>query len=399
MKTKASDTLALLGGNPAVTETIPSWPPVSMREVRAVTRSLLNTPMTTLYGGYDVERFERAFAQKFGFGHCVAMNSGTSSLHAAIVASGVGVGDEVIVPTYSFVATVSIVVQQGAVPVFCDISPQTLGIDVQECLAKVTPSTKAIVVVHMYGMPIAIRQLAAFCRKRKIALIEDCACGIGSTIDGRFVGGFGTVGCFSFNIGKLLRTGEGGMAVTNSKPQASVLRELRVNGLKLSRGINEVNRLGFNYTMPQMLGALGVVQLEAFDQNIRKRRKNAERLMQGMTGLPVKCLIPERGIGRVDYMTPIILDVEYAHLRDSIVAAARAERIPLATGYGEPLYKIPYLSKYAVGHEYPVSESLTKRLLVLDPAPFLSSAIISQIVEGLKKIFRNLDLLQRTTIT
>lgn len=387
--------LAICGGKPAVSQSLSTYLPVTAEEERAVLQSLRHTPLTTLYGGYDVERFEQSFAEKFGFAHCVAMNSGTSSLHAALVAAGVGPGDEVIVPTLSFVATVSVVVQQGGIPVFCDIDPDDLGLNVDECRRRITPRTRAVVIVHLYGMPMKIGPLAGLCSEYGLALIEDCACAIGSRSEGRFVGDFGAAGCFSFNVGKLLRIGEGGMVATRSREVAEILRELRVGGLSPRNGINNVNRLGFNYTLAQPLAAIGVVQLTMFDEVLNRRRKNLEILTGYLAGLPLRFLPPPAGVEPVPYMTPVFLDEDLAPLRGRILAAALAEGAPISTGYGEPLYRIDYLRPFAAGRFFPVTESLAERLLVLDPAPYIPTAQIHEIGHALQKIFANLDAIRR----
>lgn len=395
LKPAYSTQLAICGGSPAVTRSIPTYSPVLAEEESAILRSLRDTPLTTLYGGYDVERFERSFAETFGFAHCVAMSSGTSSLHAALVAIGVGPGDEVIVPTLSFVATVSVVVQQGAIPVFCDVDPVDLCLDVDRCLSMIGPRTKAVLMVHLYGMPMTkIEQLAELDAAGGPKLIEDCACAIGGNVKGRYVGSFGTVGCFSFNVGKLLRIGEGGMAVTRSAELAGVLRELRVNGLAAHNGANNVNRLGFNYTLAQPLAAIGVVQLTLFNRVLERRRENLRILAGYLEPLPLRILSAPPLVEPVPYMTPLFIEEQYAHLRFMILRALMAEGVPASSGYGEPLYRINYLRQFALDREFPVTESVIKRLLIVDLPAYIPSAQIHEIGLALQKVFSSLDVLE-----
>jgi perosamine synthetase len=387
--------LAIRGGSPAVTCPIHTFSPVSPQEEFAILQSLRTSPLTTLYGGYDVERFERSFAERFGFAHCVAMSSGTSSLHAALVAIGVGPGDEVIVPTLSFVATVSVVVQQGAIPVFCDIDPVDLCLNVDQCLSMIGPRTKAIMMVHLYGMPMKkIQQLAELDAGGGPKLIEDCACAIGSSVNRRYVGDFGAVGCFSFNVGKLLRVGEGGMAVTRSAELAEVLRELRVNGLSPHKGVNNVNRLGFNYTLAQPLAAVGVVQLTVFDQLLQCRRENLRILAGYLDSLPLRFLPTPPLVEPVPYMTPLFIEKQYAPMRSLILRSLVAEGVPVSAGYGEPLYRINYLRQFALDQEFPVTESVIARLLVVDLPPYIPSAQIHEIGLAFRKVFSNLHVIE-----
>ena len=357
-------------------------------------RSVRETPLTTLYGGYDVKNFEEAFAERFGFQHSVAMSSGTASLHAAVAALGIGPGDEVIVPTYSFVASVSVVVQQRARPVFCDLDPGTLGIDVESCRKLISTHTKAVIAVHINGMPLDIVGLAQLCRAHKIALIEACAGAVGATVKGPAVGGFGDVGCFSFNVHKLLRVGEGGMAVCRRADLAEDLRAVRVNGLRRGSGPNDVCMLGYNYTMAQPLAALGCAQLARFDELLARRRRNAEILRSGLSGLPITFLSPPP-LGRraVDYWTTMLLPAELGSFRALFLAAAHAEGIPLGPGYGEPLYRIGYLSVYAEGASFPVTEALLPRIITLDPAPYLTASVMHKIINGIHKLFDHIDVL------
>lgn len=386
--------LALFGGSRAVTEPIPEYLPVDADEEHAVLESLRRVPLTTLYGGYDVAALESGFSRRFGFDHCVAMSSGTASLHAAVAALGIGPGDEVITPTYSFVASVSVVVQQGATPVFCDIEARTLGLDVAACADLINERTRAVIAVHVCGMPMEIGPLAALCRRAGIGLIEDCAGSIGARYDGRSVGGFGDVGCFSFNVHKIFRTGEGGMASTQDASLRDILLELRVNGLNPHHGVNHVNRLGFNYTMAQPIAALGCAQLRRFDEQLARRAQNREQLRAGCRGLPVSFLDDPPKTESVGYWTVMLLEPDVGPLRDRILQAANAEGVRLSPGYGEPLHRIGYLTRYAKGLRFPVSEELSRRLMVFDPSPYLGTSAIEQQVAGIHKVFDNLDRLK-----
>lgn len=386
--------LAICGGQQAA-PSLAEYQPVSAEEVAAVQQSLLETPLTTLYGGADISRFETKFADFFGVGHAVAMTSGTSSLHAAVSALGIGPGDEVITPTYSFVASASVIVQQGATPVFCDIEPDTLNLDSARCAELITPRTKAIIVVHVFGKPADLPALRRLCDDAGIALIEDCASAPAARVGDRYVGTFGEIGCFSFNIHKIIRTGEGGMTTTGDESLAAVLRELRVNGLNPTRGVNNVVRLGFNYTMPQAIAALGCVQMEMLPEMLARRARHRARLHAACEELPLAPLPEREGTTTVGYWTPLILAPELASLRGRIIRAMRAEGVYAHAGYGEPLYKIGYLAPYAEGKRFPASEEVSPRVIAIDPSPWFSDEQMNNIVLAMRKVFAHLDEVEK----
>jgi perosamine synthetase len=222
--------LAIFGGPPALPARLPEFAPMSETEVAAATAALRDVPLTTLFGDHEIRAFEQEFAAYCGARFAIAVNSGTSALHAALTAAGIGPGDEVIVTPLSFVASVSAVVHVGATPVYADVDDQ-FCLDPRDVAARITPRTRAILVVHLNGYPadvVALRDLAG---AHGILLIEDAAQAHGARVNDQHVGTFGEFGCFSFNIGKILRTGEGGMVLTPSEEAARHLRELRVNGL------------------------------------------------------------------------------------------------------------------------------------------------------------------------
>lgn len=389
------DTLALFGGPPAFAPR-PEYLPVTGAERAAVDRSLQHTPLTTLFGDGDVARFEEAFASYFGAPHAVAMTSGTASLHAAMAALGVGPGDEVITPTYSFVASASVVAQQGARPVFCDIDAGTLDISVADCARRITRRTKAVVAVHIYGNPAELVALRELCDGAGIALVEDCAGAAGARVGDRFVGTFGDIGCFSFNLYKVIRTGEGGMATTGDAELAEALRELRVNGInRHGRGANGVSRLGFNYTMPQPIAALGCEQMTMLDELLARRARNLRALHDACRelDLPLEPLPPRAGVTPVGYWTPLLLPPALAPLRATIIRAVRAEGVLMHDGYGRPLPEIDYLKPFAAG-EFPVTAAVAPRVVVVDPSPWLAAEDMRAAAAAMRKVFDHLDRLR-----
>jgi len=228
-----------------------------------------------LASGPKVTAFEQAFASLCRTSHAVAVSNGTTALHASLLAAGVGPGDEVIVPAFSFFATASSVSMCGATPVFCDIDERTFNIDPARIGDLVTPKTKAVIGVHLFGQPFDVPAVQQVCKSHNLALIEDAAQAHGALLHGEPVGGFGNYGCFSFYATKNLITGEGGMVTTNDK---SAMERLRII---INHGQSEKylhTRLGYNYRMTDIAAAIGLVQLKKLDKFNARRRKNAEYL-------------------------------------------------------------------------------------------------------------------------
>jgi dTDP-4-amino-4,6-dideoxygalactose transaminase len=265
------------------TETFPEIPLFDLRlspeNLEAVAEALRSGWLTM---GPRTKEFERAFADHLGCGHAVAVSSCTAALHLAYLAAGVGPGDEVIVPSYTFAATASAAIYCGARPVFCDIVGQRdLGIDPAEVERLVTDRTKAVCAVHFAGYPAAVDLLAELCEERGIALIEDTAHAPSSTLHGRKLGTFGLAGAFSFFSNKVLSVGEGGLLATDSDEVAARARSLRSNGMSSNTWDRHTQRtdtydiyeLGFNYRIDDPRAALLLSRLKTIEQDIARRRE------------------------------------------------------------------------------------------------------------------------------
>lgn len=265
------------------TETFPEIPLFDLRlspdDLEAVAETLRSGWLTM---GPRTEEFERAFADHLGCRHAVAVSSCTAALHLAYLAAGVGPGDEVIVPSFTFAATASAAIYCGARPVFCDIVGQhDLGIDPAEVERLVTERTKAVCAVHFAGYPAAVDVLAELCQDRGIALIEDTAHAPSSTLHGRKLGTFGLAGAFSFFSNKVLSVGEGGLLATDSDEVATRSRSLRSNGMTSTTWDRHTQRtdtydiyeLGFNYRIDDPRAALLLSRLKTIEQDIARRRE------------------------------------------------------------------------------------------------------------------------------
>ena len=244
-----------------------------------------------LVQGENVEALEHEVAEYLGAKHVVAVSNGTASLHLALVALGVGPGDEVIVPAFSFVATANVVEIVGARCVFVDIDLDTFNIDVSRIEDAITPRTKAIIPVHEFGLACDVSDLMAIARKHGLFVIEDAACALGATENGKFVGTFGDVGSFSLHPRKAVTSGEGGLIVTDDDHLARQFRILRNHGIEIRDGRTEFTAAGFNYRMTDFQAALVRGQFARLETKIDRRNQladlyNAELAGADSLGLP-----------------------------------------------------------------------------------------------------------------
>jgi perosamine synthetase len=236
--------------------------------------------------GPKVAAFEAAFAERVGAGDAIATTSCTTALQLALYVCGVGPGDEVIVPSLSFIATANSVWQCGATPVFADIDPRTYNLDPAAAEAAITPRTRAILPVHQVGLPADMDEFLELAERHGLAIVEDAACAIGATYKGRPVGSIGPMSCFSFHPRKVITTGEGGIITVDDPEVAARLRRLRAHGMDVSDLarhnakdviLERYPERGWNYRMTDMQGALGLCQLEALDWILERRRVLAQR--------------------------------------------------------------------------------------------------------------------------
>ena len=257
--------------------------PISHPETGDEEWQALKEPLLTgwLTAGPKVHEFEKAFAERHQVKHAVAVTSATTAMHLALIALDVKKGDEIIVPAFTWVSTANVVLYQGADIVFCDIDPKTFNIDPKKLKKKITAKTKAIMVVHLFGLCAPIDEIKAI--TGDIPLIEDGACAAGSSYKGIPAGGLGLIGCFSFHPRKLITTGEGGMITTNNIELFKKIQVLRNHGASISEEqrhqgekpyiLPDFNVLGYNYRMTDLQGAIGIVQLKKLNQFIEERSK------------------------------------------------------------------------------------------------------------------------------
>lgn len=235
---------------------------------------MVQKPLTSgwVVQGPYVQEFEERFCRYTGADHAVATTSCTTALHIALAALDLNPGDEVIVPAFTWIATANVVEYMGATPIFCDIDPATFNIDPEHARQCVTPKTKGIIPVHLFGLPADMRAIMQLAEQQGLWVVEDAACGFGASLDGQHVGTFGQFGCFSFHPRKAISTGEGGMITTASAEFDALCRSLRDHGAsrtdlarhnsKAAFLLSEFNHLGYNYRMTDIQGAIGVAQMK-----------------------------------------------------------------------------------------------------------------------------------------
>lgn len=238
-----------------------------------------------LIQGENVEKLENNIAQYLNVKHAIAVSSGTATLHIALVALGIGPGDEVIVPAFSYIATANVVELVGAKPVFVDIDINTFNIDPNQIETAITNRTKAIMPVHEFGLACEITKVCKIAEKNNLIVIEDAACALGAKENGKYVGSFGTVGSFSFHPRKAITSGEGGMLVTNDDKLAEKFRVLRNHGISKKNSKMDFIEAGFNYRMTDFQAALVNSQFQRFEEILEQRNSLAKIYLNELKGI------------------------------------------------------------------------------------------------------------------
>ena len=346
-------------------ETIPlARPDITQREIDAVVDVLHSS---TLSIGPRLEQFERACAALAGRSYGIGVSSGTAGLHCAMIAAGVGAGDEVITTPFSFVASANCVMFVGAKPVFVDIDPQTLNIDVEKAQAAITRNTKAFVAVEVFGHPGGMIELEQLARRQELVLIEDACEGFGGHVGPRPIGSFGRASVFAFYPNKQITTGEGGMIVTDDERFAESCRALRNQGREGMAWLAH-QRLGYNYRLDEMSAALGLAQTQRLEEILENRRRVAhhyiERLMTNRF-----LILPT--LQEDTHMSWFVFVVRLNDLfgpsdRDVVMQELRAEGIG-CNNYFPPIHLQPYMIEkfgFKPG-DFPVCEYVAARTLAL----------------------------------
>ena len=355
----------------------PARPVIGEEEIEAAVRVLRSGMVVQ---GPEVAAFEEEFSALVGGRHCVAVNSGTSSLLVALAAMGIGAGDEVIVPSFTFAATANAVQLAGATPVFADIDPESFCIDPASVSAVIGPRTAAIMPVHLYGHPADMRALGELASRYNLAVIEDAAQAHGATLDGTPVGAFGETACFSFYPTKNMHSLEGGMVVTPDAAIARTARLLRNQGME-RRYANEI--AGYNLRLTDVAAAIGREQLKKLPAWNDLRRANAAKLDAGITAGGSQVRVPTVAEGATHVYHQYTVRVPDCR-RDALQEFLTAQGIGSAVYYPTPVHRLPPFASLADGAALPETSAAAAEVLSLPVHPSLSDADLDRIAAAVR---------------
>jgi dTDP-4-amino-4,6-dideoxygalactose transaminase len=357
--------LAIHGGQPVRKTPYPVYVPIGEEEKRAVLEVLdtkvlsqfLGAWTPDFYGGPRVQGLERAWVDYFETKHAISVNSATSGLFAAVGAAGVGPGDEVIVSPYTMSASATAALVYGAIPVFADIDAETFCISPASIRQRITPRTRAIIAVDIFGHPAAFDEIMAIASDHRLTVIEDTAQAPGARLRGRYAGTLGHMGVFSLNYHKTIHSGEGGVIVTDDDELAERLQLIRnhAEAVVRAKGVADlVNMVGFNYRMTEIEAAIAAEQLKKLERLLQPRIAAAGYLTERLARLPaITTPVVRPGVRHGFYIYAIRYDASKTGVpRDRFAQALKAEGVPVFQGYVRPLYLEPlYQRRIAFGRD------------------------------------------------
>lgn len=369
-----------------------SRPWIDETEIEAVSEVLASKWIST---GGRVREFERAFAEYLGVKHAIAVSSCTAALHLSLVVSGIGVGDEVITTPYTFTATAEAIRYVGAKPIFVDINPETLNIDITKIEQAITSRTKAIMPVHIAGLPCDMDALREICKAKNLVLIDDAAHAIPVEHNGQYIGTLGDLSCFSFYANKNMTTGEGGMITTNDDALAEPLRTMRLHGIdkdawarqsKRSIWRYDITTEGYKYNMTDIQAAMGLCQLMKLNKQHERRQNFAQIYQSELAKFPQIStpFIPENPKEHAWHLYIIQL---HTSARDEFVESLREENIECSVHY-IPLHLFEFYQEqygYSVG-DFPHAEEVFERVVSLPLHPGLSESDVYFVIETIGKV-------------
>lgn len=326
--------------------------------------------------GAFIDRFEKGVAEVTGAAHAIAVCNGTVALHLALHGLGVGPGDEVIVPSFTYIASVNSIAQTGATPVFAESRADDWLLDIEDVERRITPRTKAIMAVHLYGHACDMSALGALAERHGLALVEDCAEALGSSLGGRHVGRFGAVGTFSFFGNKTVTTGEGGMVITDDDALARVLRQAKGQGQSLTRRYwHDV--MGFNYRMTNIAAAIGVAQLERLDGILARKRALARRYREQLTPHSLIFQQPCEDLVGSDWLVSLLLPAGVD--RDALMAQVESVGVETRPVF----YPAHHMPMYRSSLRLPVAEDIAARGISLPSYPTLTESDQDRVIAAL----------------
>jgi perosamine synthetase len=363
-----------------------NMPLMGKEEINAVTKVLKTGILTGRLGsGPMVKQFEDNFARFAGAKHAIAVNSGTAALHMSLWAKNIKAGDEVILPSFTFIATAEAVALVGAKPVFVDIKPNTYNIDSEKIEPAITSKTRAIMPVDLYGLPAEMDKIREIADKRDLLVVEDAAQAHGASYRHKPPGHFAEVACWSLYASKNMTTGEGGMITTNDDEHAEKLRLLRSHGEKEEY---KAALLGHNYRMPEIEAAIGLEQLKKLPTFVEKRRKNAEALTEELSDLKQLVLpIEPRGCRSSWYLYTVRIRKGTAKDRETIIQGLRKRGVGAGVYYHTPIHLMPYYSQRESYH-LPETEKAAEQVFSLPVHPGLKAMEVNYVAKAVKQTMR-----------
>jgi perosamine synthetase len=330
--------------------------------------------------GEFINRFEKEFASYIGAKYATSVSNGTVALHLVLETLGLGAGDEVIVPTLTYVASVNTIIQTGATPVYVDSLMSTWQIDPEDIRRKLTVRTKAIMAVHLYGLPCDMERLKAICEEHRLILIEDCAEAFGSYYQGQHAGTFGDIATFSFFGNKTITTGEGGMVVAQNKDLIEKAAHLKNQGVSQSQEYwHDV--VGFNYRMTNICAAIGLAQLEQADEILAKKRQIAEWYHHELNHLPLITHQETENTQHSYWMCSILLD--HADKRQPLRDHLKMDGIETRPLF-HPAHTLPHCKQKG---DYPQAMELSQRGINLPSSPVLTHTQVKSICDSIRRFY------------
>jgi len=357
-------------------------PNLSGNESRYV-NECLETSWISSRGAF-VSRFEKEFAQYVGAAAATSCANGTVSLHLALLALGIGEDDEVIVPAFTYVASVNAIRYVGATPVFVDSDLSTWQLSIDDVERALTAKTKAVMAVHLYGQACDVTRLAALCRNNGVFLVEDCAEAIGTRVGQDHVGVFGDIGSFSFFGNKTITTGEGGMLVSNNPQLIARCAHLKSQAVSPERTYWH-DAVGYNYRMTNICAAIGTAQLERVEEIVAKKRAIALKYREELSNVPQVTFLDEVG-GSTHSFWMVSLRTDTEKSRDALRAHLGQDGIETRPGF-PPSHLFPMHSAFSRGQSFTVAEMLSSTSINLPSYPDLSLADVEFICDSIKKFY------------
>jgi len=356
-------------------------PDISEADVQAVAEVVRSGRLAL---GPKTEEFERKMAEYVGVAHVVAVSSGTAALHLIVRALGIGPGDEVLVPSFTFAASVNAILYEGAKPVFVDIEPDTYNLSPRDLEAKITPRTKAVMAVDVFGHPVEWDEILPVAKKHGLKVIDDSCEALGARYKGEMVGRFGDAAAFAFYPNKQMTTGEGGIIVTNDDELAALARSMRNQGRGSMGAWLKHERLGYNYRLNEMSAALGVTQLARIDRLLAKRRQVAETYNEALASVEGLRLPVVRSHVDMSWFVYVVT-LEPGLDSEALMHYLQERGVP-ARAYFSPIHQQPYIREIlGDDRDLPNTEAIAGRTLALPFGPHLERDDVDYVAQALRE--------------